>query len=164
MAANMHKPNEEEYNSSLTPLLQRDSSVSQLYGVVNTVTSENSRPTAVKDKQNPRDLLVHDDFRPSLDALSIISTHVEEDVGRRSKPSCAAESAVRPGSPLTIPTSNLKPLRREFWMRNRGSVLVVIAMFFGALMSLTARLLETNDGDGGGMHPFQVSYGTCFSG
>lgn len=43
-----------------------------------------------------------------------------------------------------------------FWSRNKGLVLVVISQAFGALMSLTTRLLETEGSHGSRMHPFQV--------
>ena len=43
-----------------------------------------------------------------------------------------------------------------FWSRNKGLVLVVLAQAFGALMSLTTRLLETEGSHGSSMHPFQV--------
>lgn len=126
---------EEEYNSSLTPLLERENPIPRYDGVV---------------------ITLHPDSKPSCDVLSIISTHVE-DVGDGLTRLCLVEHAARPGSPLLEPVNQWKNLKRDFWMRNRGSVLVVVAMFFGALMSLTTRLLETNDSDGGGMHPFQVS-------
>ncbi len=148
--------NEEEYNSSLTPLLERENPIPRYDGVVITNTSENSRPTTAYDFHKSFDPPLHPDSKPSCDVLSIISTHVE-DVGDGLTRLCLVEHAARPGSPLLEPVNQWKNLRRDFWMRNRGSVLVVIAMFFGALMSLTTRLLETNDSDGGGMHPFQVS-------
>ncbi|KAG7004819.1 hypothetical protein G7Y79_00023g054030 [Physcia stellaris] len=43
-----------------------------------------------------------------------------------------------------------------FWVRNKGLVLVVISQAFGALMSLTTRLLETEGSHGSSMHPFQI--------
>ncbi len=147
---------EEEYNSSLTPLLERENPIPRYDGVVITTTIENSRPTTAYDFHKSFDPPLHPDSKPSCDVLSIISTHVE-DVGDGLTRLCLVEHAARPGSPLLEPVNQWKNLRRDFWMRNRGSVLVVIAMFFGALMSLTTRLLETNDSDGGGMHPFQVS-------
>jgi drug/metabolite transporter (DMT)-like permease len=42
---------------------------------------------------------------------------------------------------------------RRFWDKNKPAVLVASAQLFGALMNLSARLLEL---DGAGMHPFQV--------
>ncbi|KAK1826332.1 hypothetical protein QBC39DRAFT_269230 [Podospora conica] len=43
----------------------------------------------------------------------------------------------------------------RFWSRNRGVILVGCAQVFGALMNLSARLLEL---DGEGMHPFQILF------
>lgn len=45
-----------------------------------------------------------------------------------------------------------------FWARNKGLVLVVISQAFGALMSLSTRLLETEGSHGSSMHPFQVRF------
>ncbi|CAM1503931.1 Fc.00g015220.m01.CDS01 [Cosmosporella sp. VM-42] len=46
-------------------------------------------------------------------------------------------------------TSRLK----KFWLANKPSILVALSQFFGALMNLSARLLEF---EGDGMHPVQV--------
>ena len=43
-----------------------------------------------------------------------------------------------------------------FWSMNKGLIFVVLAQAFGALMSLTTRLLETEGSHGASMHPFQV--------
>lgn len=148
--------NDEEYNSSLTPLLERENPIPRYDGVVITTTSEDSGPTTAYDYHKSFDPPLHTDSKPSFDVSSIISTRFE-DVGDGLTRLCLVEHPARPVSPLLEPANKWKNLRRAFWMRNRGSVLVVIAMFFGALMSLTTRLLETKDSDGGGMHPFQVS-------
>lgn len=42
---------------------------------------------------------------------------------------------------------------QRFWRKNKGAVLVAVSQFFGALMNLSARLLEF---EGDGMHPVQV--------
>lgn len=42
---------------------------------------------------------------------------------------------------------------KKFWTRNRPSILVALSQFFGALMNLSARLVEL---EGNGMHPVQV--------
>lgn len=43
-----------------------------------------------------------------------------------------------------------------FWVANRGIVLMVVAMFFGAIMSVTTRLLELRSYGREGMQPLQV--------
>ncbi|KAF9870510.1 duf6 domain-containing protein [Colletotrichum karsti] len=43
----------------------------------------------------------------------------------------------------------------RFWITNKGVVLVALSQLFGALMNLTARLLEL---EGDGMHPLQVLF------
>lgn len=44
---------------------------------------------------------------------------------------------------------------QRFWAKNKGAVLVALSQGFGALMNLSARLLET---EGDGMHPVQVLF------
>jgi hypothetical protein len=43
-----------------------------------------------------------------------------------------------------------------FWLRNKGVVLVLLAMVFGSGMNVAARLMETDGSHGTAMHPFQV--------
>lgn len=42
---------------------------------------------------------------------------------------------------------------QKFWLQNKPAALVALSQFFGALMNLSARLLEL---EGNGMHPVQV--------
>ncbi|KAK1976715.1 integral membrane protein DUF6 [Colletotrichum cereale] len=68
-----------------------------------------------------------------------------------------------PGSPLLgtsyPPPSTRPPVQTtklaRFWLTNKGVVLVALSQFFGALMNLTARLLEL---EGEGMHPIQILF------
>ncbi len=55
-----------------------------------------------------------------------------------------------------------------FWLRNKGVVLVLLAMVFGSGMNVSARLMETDGSHGKAMYPFQVlnqfpSYSTISS-
>lgn len=43
-----------------------------------------------------------------------------------------------------------------FWLRNKGVVLVLLAMVFGSGMNVATRLMETDGSHGKAMHPFQV--------
>ncbi|KAK6584070.1 hypothetical protein PZA11_003800 [Diplocarpon coronariae] len=43
----------------------------------------------------------------------------------------------------------------NFWTENQGMLLVTLSQLFGALMNVTARLLEL---EGEGMHPFQILF------
>ncbi|KZL86923.1 integral membrane protein duf6 [Colletotrichum incanum] len=56
--------------------------------------------------------------------------------------------------PTIQPAKQTKKLAR-FWLANKGVVLVALSQLFGALMNLTARLLEL---EGEGMHPLQVLF------
>lgn len=42
-------------------------------------------------------------------------------------------------------------------MKNKGILLVLISQFFGSLMNVATKLLETSDENDIGMDPFQVS-------
>ncbi|KAH6851233.1 hypothetical protein B0I37DRAFT_429789 [Chaetomium sp. MPI-CAGE-AT-0009] len=50
--------------------------------------------------------------------------------------------------------ATLSEMLGRFWGRNRGVVLVAVAQLFGALMNLSARLLELESE----MHPFQILF------
>ena len=59
---------------------------------------------------------------------------------------------------LSCPPSSCRSWKaalRHSWSRNKGVALVLLSQFFGALMNVTTRLLET---DGDGMHPLQVCF------
>lgn len=51
------------------------------------------------------------------------------------------------------PTEKSSSQLKQFWIRNKPSILVAVSQLFGALMNLSARLLEL---DGDGIHPLQV--------
>lgn len=57
--------------------------------------------------------------------------------------------------PRPLPPPRPKSTLRDFWERNRGPILVAVSQLFGALMNLSARLLEF---EGEGMHPVQVLF------
>jgi len=79
-----------------------------------------------------------------------------------SQDGCLSPAQMRALSPA--PSHHNHPLARQvavtqglngFWMRYRGVILVAFSQFFGAIMNLTARILEF---DGEGMHPFQILF------
>lgn len=47
---------------------------------------------------------------------------------------------------------------RDFWTRNYGLFLMLLAQFFGTLMNVTTRLLEVEGNKGQGLHPFQILF------
>lgn len=76
-------------------------------------------------------------------------------------PSPAPSGRLSPGPPH-VPLSQLEGHQvaqpkqsklKQFWIRNKGPILVAISQLFGALMNLSARLLELEKD---GMHPVQV--------
>jgi len=56
--------------------------------------------------------------------------------------------------PTAQPPKQTTKLAR-IWLANKGAILVALSQLFGALMNLTARLLEL---EGEGMHPLQVLF------
>lgn len=119
--------------------------------------------------------------RPSLDStysepseLSIDSGHVREvhhplllpPPPPSSAPSLDNNLVWRIFSPLSAAASwrpsrwgsvRIRGLIDSFWLRNKGVVLVLLAMVFGSGMNVAARLMETAGSHGKAMHPFQVS-------
>ncbi|KAI1873354.1 hypothetical protein JX265_004976 [Neoarthrinium moseri] len=70
----------------------------------------------------------------------------------------ASSTSLR-GSYLAPPRSSalresfsVKPFCQSMWQRNGGPILIILAQFFGALMNLSARFLEVEDG----LHPMQI--------
>ncbi|EPE37049.1 Multidrug resistance efflux transporter EmrE [Glarea lozoyensis ATCC 20868] len=58
-------------------------------------------------------------------------------------------------SPYPPPPTTFKGKASAFWNRNYGLFLVALSQLFGALMNVTTRLLELEDG---GMHPLQILF------
>ena len=97
-------------------------------------------------------------FNPSIESLSEFSAH---------SLACRSDEESRAGYPLGHGGARLRSSSlgsegcwrhrlNDFWARNKGLILVILAQLFGALMSVTTRLLETDGKHGPGMHPFQV--------
>jgi len=129
---------------------------------------ENPSPSHVKPRTkatNGRTLLdvpLEPSLRPSLDSFSDFSTYsldYHSDSERRAaQPLIHGEARLHSRSPG--PRKTWKHSVEEWWARNKGLVLVIFAQLFGALMSVTTRLLETDGSHGTGMHPFQVAAST----
>ncbi|KAA6407811.1 MAG: hypothetical protein FRX48_08162 [Lasallia pustulata] len=96
-------------------------------------------------------------FRPSIDTLAEIFTYPadNESEGRPGRRLLTTDgprlSSMSPPTPRNV----RKGSWAMFWARNRGVALVLLSQFFGGLMSVTTRLLETS---GSGMHPFQILF------
>lgn len=94
--------------------------------------------------------------RHSTETFSDISTYSadhDSHVGR-----LHSVEPTRGYSRSTAPAKTWRTRSATFWARNKGLVLVVISQAFGALMSLSTRLLETEGSHGSSMHPFQVRF------
>ena len=80
--------------------------------------------------------------------------------GDHSKENVAACSQASANSDEQRFTTTWKSKLRAFWVKNKGLVLVLISQFFGTVMVVITRLLETSDSDRGSMEPFQVDQRT----
>lgn len=93
--------------------------------------------------------------RPSVDSvfsdLSELSFHAHELQNRRLLSNHESETLFKPRSRLW---SRLQSL----YEANYGALLVLISQFFGNLMNLATRLLETPGHHGSAMHPFQILF------
>ena len=97
-------------------------------------------------------------FARSSDTLSDISTYSadnenERRTGRLLTLSSSGRLLSRSPAP---PSQTWKEKLWQFWARNKGLALVVMAQLFGVMMNVTIRLLEMSGTSGPGMHPFQV--------
>ncbi|KAK5997133.1 putative membrane protein [Cladobotryum mycophilum] len=73
-------------------------------------------------------------------------------------PTPITRSSIFPRGPYAQASRRQQPVAvssqiKQFWIRNKPSILVALSQFFAALMNLNARLLEL---EGDGMHPVQV--------
>ncbi len=99
--------------------------------------------------------------RPSLDStyselseFSINSTALRH--ARPLLPPADTASRVHSLSPTRPRRRGMRGYLDAFWLRNKGVVLVLLAMVFGSGMNVAARLMETEGSHGKPMHPFQV--------
>ena len=104
------------------------------------------------------ELPLQSSFRHSLGSVSDLSSSTVDIHGEIEDR--AGRSPVYGGARLPFispkPESTWRQRVNGAWARNKGLMLVIISQFFGALMGVTTRLLETNGTHGRGMHPFQV--------
>lgn len=126
--------------------LDRDPSPSKSPGIK--VSSPNG------PHQSYLDVPLNAAFRPSIDTtfsdVSVLSENQRS--GRLARQTTTVRLPSRsPASPSTWRKS-----MRNCWIRNKGVALVLLAQFFGALMNVSTRILETAGAHGDGMHPFQV--------
>ena len=94
--------------------------------------------------------------RHSIETFSEISTYSTGNENDRRVGRVLCNGAVRGYSTSPDPARAWNAQPTTFWSMNKGLILVVLAQSFGALMSLTTRLLETEGSHGSSMHPFQV--------
>ena len=154
MSTNTRKPNEDLSSSSLTPLLERETPAARpdaTSGEDNRLSTSDKNPGSVHSP-------AYDAFAPLPDTSASTSTDVKEHNDEASRQNRNVKPRATPQTPSAKPMSKWAVFRQDTWARNGGSILVIIAMFFGALMSLTTQLLETDNRNGHPMHPFQVSH------
>ncbi|MCJ1283865.1 hypothetical protein MMC26_003196 [Xylographa opegraphella] len=111
-------------------------------------------PLTASDSQPYLDVPLQESFRPSIDTISGISNYSAETVNERSV------RAVRPNLERISSQSLVLPRTwrdrcKAFWQRNKGLALVLLSQFFGGLMNVATRLLESGDG---ALSPFQILF------
>ena len=115
-------------------------------------------PGKTADSQPYLELPLRNTFRASLDSVSVFSDpSSDRRIGRLLPPSLHNHPNIRTPSRSPAPRKTWKNMWHIFWERNKGVTLVLLSQFFGALMVVSTRLLETDERNGGGMAPFQVS-------
>lgn len=126
---------------------------------------QTSSPITKKPQPSPTLLVVppnHQLRRPSIESafsgsdiseLSFGSTELDgvHHEGLLRTLSNASERVV--GIP---PPSKWRARLRDFWIANYGAFLVLVSQFFGSMMNIATRLLETPGPHGAPMHPFQI--------
>lgn len=110
---------------------------------------KNKNITAQECEQDAR-LAPQGGWRNSTDTLN--SGGSKEESGDRSMLSLTSAN-LSPREPPSVPRILTWP---SFWTANGGIILVIVAMFFGAIMTLTTRLLELERKDDKRMQPIQV--------
>jgi drug/metabolite transporter (DMT)-like permease len=85
-----------------------------------------------------------------LSELSFLSDEI-----RNARPPLASDHG---GGIASAPAKGFKGHIRSFWIRNKGMLLVLAAMFFGSGMNVGTRLLETPGPHGAPMHPYQILF------
>lgn len=96
-------------------------------------------------------------IRNSIDTCSDISTYsADNENERRTGRPFSSGADPRGTSRSPAPPRTWRGKWETFWSKNKGLALVMLSQFFGALMNVTTRLLETDGSHGKGMHPFQV--------
>lgn len=139
-----------ESNKGLSPLRQ---------GYEYSFLSHDKPRTKATNGRTLLDVPLESSMRPSLDSFSDFSTysrdHHSGSERGAAQPLVDGEARLHSRSPSS--RKAWKHSKDEWWARNKGLVLVIFAQSFGALMSVTTRLLETDGSHGAGMHPFQVA-------
>ena len=104
------------------------------------------------------DSLATDIYRSSLDTLSVSSLLSADSSEKHNTPCSRASlcSVKSFGEPVF--TKTWKSKSRAIWSKNKGLILVLISQFFGTVMVVITRLLETNDDGKGAMEPLQVDW------
>lgn len=85
-----------------------------------------------------------------LSELSFLSDEI-----RNARPSAPSDPG---GTFPSRPVKGFKGHVRSFWIRNKGMLLVLAAVFFGSGMNIPTRLLETPGDHGPPMHPYQILF------
>ena len=121
------------------------------------LNAESGKPIAKTETQPYLDVPSQSDFTRTSDTFSDRSLYsADNENERRAGRLLTVTSGPRLASRSPAPVSTWKDKVFKLWTRNKGLALVTLAQFFGVMMNVTTRLLETDGKHGHGMHPFQV--------
>lgn len=158
MSSPPQKPEAEADKTDAQSVEPGDSYTKSTNGVTSSATTSNGNPLGKGNKGQQRlDVPLGHSFRDSSDTLSDVSTDSADDENeRRTGRLLLTTPGTRVASRAPAPPRTWRGKWDAFWLRNKGVALVLSSQLFGALMSVTTRLLETDGSHGKGMHPFQV--------
>jgi len=146
--------------SLLSPKLEVENDKSSVSSLSVVGPSKPAVPRAeakAAEKQSHLDVPLQSAFARSSDDLeSLLSTYSANNENERRSGSWIANPRPGPSSWTPRLAETWKDKILSFYALNRGLALVMVSQFFGALMNVTTRLLETRGKPGHGMHPFQV--------
>jgi drug/metabolite transporter (DMT)-like permease len=95
-------------------------------------------------------------IRPlSPDALSILSSDEYDQIQPNQQ---GHYEDYDPASTHVVRPKGWRPTMTDFWTRNYGLFLMLLAQFFGTCMNVLTRLLEVEGNKGQGLHPFQILF------
>ena len=123
------------------------------FNALETMSTRSRKITVQESERDPRPA-PQGDWRSSSETL-------DSDVAKEESETCPMLPLASTNvSSLKYPSVPRLRTWSSFWAANRGIILVILAMFFGAIMGLVTRLLELDNGHHKRMQPILVGRST----